>query len=186
MSQRTISLRKSWSLCFQWFWRGCAAESRGLREHLPAGWGVFCNSANLTDSLGAEILYPCLLKLLFLLLTSSAAVKTLRHQCLFFRSVALFFVPWIPRYRHLLEDSLSWFCWVSHTFKSILLLQDTNVCFLSPCILVINPVKNHGYWDALVLPVSVCFKTLPLPYPLLEAALLLACRASDWRCGSFQ
>lgn len=60
------------------------------------------------------------------------------------------------------------------------------MCFLSPCILVINPVKNHGYWDALVLPVSVCFKTLPLPSPLLEAALLLACRASDWHCGSFQ
>ena len=40
------------------------------------------------------------------------------------------------------------------------------VCFLSACIFMTNPVKNHGYWDALILPTSVCFEMLPLPHPL--------------------
>ena len=39
---------------------------------------MFCNSVNLTDSLGAETLYPCFLKLLVFLLTSFAAIRMLK------------------------------------------------------------------------------------------------------------
>lgn len=34
-----------------------------------------------------------------------------------------------------------------------------------------NPVKNHRYWDVLVLLASLCFKMLPLPLPLPDLLL---------------
>lgn len=34
-----------------------------------------------------------------------------------------------------------------------------------------NPVKNHRYWDVLVLLACLCFKMLPLPLPLPDLLL---------------
>lgn len=42
---------------------------------------------------------------------------------------------------------------------------------LSACTFVTNPVKNHRYWDVLVLLASLCFKMLPLPLPLPDLLL---------------
>lgn len=112
------------------------------------------------------MLYPCFLKLLVLLLASSAAIRMLRHYCLFFWGfwVCFFFFPGFLATRISLRR---WFYWVSHTFKPILLLQDTNFCvFCQHTSWVTNPIKNHKSWGALVLPTSVYFKMLPLPLPL--------------------
>lgn len=198
MSQRTISFRKSRSLLFLMVLMRLCSRIQRAAGASARGRAVFCSSVNVTESLRAETLYPCCLKLLVLLRTSSAAVRMLRlilqigGTFLVFVGLWFFFFLWVPRYHHLLEDSMSWFYWVSHTFESILLLQDTNLCVfcqLAPCWQIPSKMTGIGMpWYCQLLSALKCCLCLSTfqAYCLLEAALVLACRASDWHCSSFQ
>lgn len=96
----------------------------------------------------------------------------------------LMFFSCVPHHQHLLEDSLSWFYWISHMFKSILLLQDTSLCaFCQLASWWRIPSKPTGIgmpWYCRLLSALKCCICLSRfqAYSLLEAALV--CMQGKW------
>lgn len=110
----------------------------------------------------------------------------------FWGGVVFLWFSQVPHYQHPLVHSLSWFYWVSHTFRSILLLQDTSFCvFCQPAswwqiLKKITGIGTPCYCQLLSdLKHCLCLSPFQADF-LLEAALVLVCRASDWHCSSFQ